>query len=105
MPDIVIIQVKECLKQNEELRGMLDKLRTEQINNMSPNGGKMIDDSSTTEYGKRDTGSADYTDEFLNLKVGIWHEIQSFFLFLSAGMHVSFLDFIYCPGVLLSFLV
>jgi chromosome segregation ATPase len=29
-------QVKDCLKQNEELRGILDKLRTEQANNISP---------------------------------------------------------------------
>lgn len=62
-------QVKECLKQNEELRGMLDKLRTEQINIMSSNGGKVINGSSgTSNYGKSDTGSADYTDEVLNLK-------------------------------------
>ncbi|XP_056686903.1 uncharacterized protein [Spinacia oleracea] len=58
-------QVKECLKQNEELRGMLDKLRTEQINIMSSNGGQMINGSSgKNNHGGSDTGS----DEILNLK-------------------------------------
>ena len=32
------IQVKDCLKQNEELRNMLDKLRTEQANAPALNG-------------------------------------------------------------------
>lgn len=30
------MQVKECLKQNEELRGSLDRLRMEQAVNLNP---------------------------------------------------------------------
>ncbi|XP_021720785.1 myosin-4-like [Chenopodium quinoa] len=61
-------QVKECLKQNEELRGMLDKLRTEQINTMSSNGVQMTNGSlGTNNHGKSDTESAD-TDDILKLK-------------------------------------
>lgn len=74
LPDNVLIQVKECLKQNEELRGMLDKLRTEQINIMSSNGGQMINGSSgTNNHGGSDTGS----DEILNLKVSILYSCHS----------------------------
>lgn len=35
-------QVKDCLKQNEELRGTLDKFRTEQANVGSSNGGENL---------------------------------------------------------------
>jgi len=70
-----IRQVKECLKQNEELRGMLDKLRTEQISVMSSNGGHMVDGSfEANTDGKSETSAVDYTNEVLNLKVSIWHE-------------------------------
>ncbi|KAL2898888.1 Paramyosin [Bienertia sinuspersici] len=62
-------QVKDCLKKNEELRGLLDNLRTEQINITSSNEGKIINSSSeTSNYGESDARSAGYTDEVLNLK-------------------------------------
>ncbi|XP_057536052.1 autophagy-related protein 23 isoform X2 [Amaranthus tricolor] len=62
-------QMKECLNKNEELRSMIDGLRTEQINIMSSNSGKISNDSSeTNNLGKSDTEPANYTDEVLNLK-------------------------------------
>ncbi|KAJ8439849.1 hypothetical protein Cgig2_003915 [Carnegiea gigantea] len=68
-------QVKECLKQNEELRGMLDKLRTEQISIMPSNGGKMSDGSfEANTSGKSETSAVDYTNEVLNLKVQLARE-------------------------------
>ncbi|KAJ7947585.1 myosin heavy chain-related [Quillaja saponaria] len=51
-------QVKECLKQNEELRGTLDKLRTEQA--------KAFPDSS--KYDTVEIGSSASTTEMLSLK-------------------------------------
>lgn len=68
-------QVKECLKQNEQLRGMLDKLRTEQISFMPSNGGKMSDGSfEANTSGKSETSAVDYTNEVLNLKVQLARE-------------------------------
>lgn len=68
-------QVKECLKQNEELRGMLDKLRTEQINIMSSNRGKIADGSfESNTQGKSESTTVDYTNEVLNLKVQLAKE-------------------------------
>ncbi|KAL9238738.1 hypothetical protein vseg_013122 [Gypsophila vaccaria] len=54
-------QVKECLKQNEELRGMLDQLRTEQFRIVSSNRG-------TTASSPNNTGVVDYTSDVLDLK-------------------------------------
>ncbi|XP_004292923.1 PREDICTED: uncharacterized protein LOC101301649 [Fragaria vesca subsp. vesca] len=51
-------QVKDCLKQNEELRGILDKLRTDQA--------KGLLDSHNN--GSNKTGSAEYTTEVLSIK-------------------------------------
>lgn len=55
----VNLQVKDCLKQNEELRGILDKLRTDQA--------KGLLDSHNN--GSNKTGSAEYTTEFFSIKV------------------------------------
>ncbi|PON82683.1 myosin heavy chain-like protein [Trema orientale] len=53
-------QVKDCLKQNEELRGILDKLRTEQAKGfVEPHNA-----------GVNETGSPAYTYEIISLKVG-----------------------------------
>lgn len=73
--------MKECLKKNEELRSMIDGLRTEQINIMSSNSGKISNDSSeTNNIRKSDNGPASYTDEVLNLKVSVRLKQASFFL-------------------------
>ena len=72
--------MKECLNKNEELRSMIDGLRTEQINIMSSNSGKISNDSSeTNNLGKSDTEPANYTDEVLNLKVSIRLETRFVF--------------------------
>lgn len=53
-------QVKDCLKQNEELRGILDKLRIEQAKGfVEPH-----------DAGINQTGSPAYTAEIISLKVG-----------------------------------
>lgn len=57
----VNLQVKDCLKQNEELRGILDKLRTDQA--------KGLLDSHNN--GSNKTGSAEYTTEVLSIKVSL----------------------------------
>ncbi|KAK9755669.1 hypothetical protein RND81_01G042200 [Saponaria officinalis] len=54
-------QVKECLKKNEELRGMLDRFRTEQIDIISSNRGTMVNTSN-------DAGAVNYTSEVIDLK-------------------------------------
>lgn len=54
------MQVKDCLKQNEELRGILDNLRTEQA--------KVFVEPHKDEVDN--TGSSPYTTEVLSLKVG-----------------------------------
>lgn len=54
------MQVKDCLKQNEELRGILDNLRTEQAKAFVE----------PLKNGVDNTGSSPYTTEVLTLKVG-----------------------------------
>ncbi|KAA3456754.1 filamin A-interacting protein 1-like [Gossypium australe] len=54
---IEYLQVKDCLKQNEELRRILDNLRTEQASLLSKNGSGAIQ-----------TGSQGNTTEILSLK-------------------------------------
>ncbi|KAH9626593.1 hypothetical protein KSS87_005444 [Heliosperma pusillum] len=62
-------QVKECLKHNEELRGLLDQIRTEQFRVMSSNGGMTVNNSiDASHFRKDETGAVDYTNEVLNLK-------------------------------------
>lgn len=57
----VILQVMECLKQNEELRGILDKLRMEQAS------GLPVPDS--FKNGGHEIGSSTSTGEMASLKV------------------------------------
>ncbi|XP_040993992.1 myosin-14 isoform X1 [Juglans microcarpa x Juglans regia] len=57
-------QVKDCLKQNEELRGTLDKLRTELAKGLP----------GTYRDGVNETGPAPTTTEVLSLKVQLAHE-------------------------------
>lgn len=59
-------QVKDCLKQNEELRGMLDKLRTEQANisNLNDHKGMLGSD----KEGVDETVSQAYFIEVVSLK-------------------------------------
>ncbi|KAF5954258.1 hypothetical protein HYC85_007114 [Camellia sinensis] len=62
-------QVKDCLKQNEELRNMLDKLRTEQANAPALNG--MESQRGLLEAkkdGGNEIGSQTYTAEILSIK-------------------------------------
>ncbi|OMO61991.1 hypothetical protein CCACVL1_23097 [Corchorus capsularis] len=56
-------QVKDCLKQNEELRRVLDNLRTEQASLLSTNGSLMLHKGGAIE-----TGSQANTTEILSLK-------------------------------------
>ncbi|XP_028058595.1 uncharacterized protein LOC114262411 [Camellia sinensis] len=63
-------QVKDCLKQNEELRNMLDKLRTEQANAPALNG--MESQRGLLEAkkdGGNEIGSQTYIAEILSIKV------------------------------------
>lgn len=65
-------QVKDCLKQNEELRSMLDKLRTEQTSTLPFNG--METQKSlleATKEGGNETVPQAYAAEILSLKVGL----------------------------------
>ncbi|KAG7946885.1 hypothetical protein I3843_14G065600 [Carya illinoinensis] len=57
-------QVKDCLKQNEDLRGTLDKLRTEQTKGLP----------GSYKDGVNETGPAPTTTEVLSLKVQLAHE-------------------------------
>lgn len=59
------LQVKDCLKQNEELREILDKLRTEQASLLSTNTQKIMRGLAVNE-----TNSQSYATEILSLKVG-----------------------------------
>ncbi|KAI8015523.1 hypothetical protein LOK49_LG05G01361 [Camellia lanceoleosa] len=62
-------QVKDCLKQNEELRNMLDKLRTEQANAPALNG--MESQRGLLEAkkdGGNEIGSQTYTAEIISIK-------------------------------------
>ncbi|XP_021894608.1 centrosomal protein of 164 kDa [Carica papaya] len=56
-------QVKDCLKQNEELREILDKLRTEQASLLSTNTQKIMRGLAVNE-----TNSQSYATEILSLK-------------------------------------
>lgn len=56
------MQVKDCLRHNEELRGMLDKLRTQQAGGPTQNA---IVDSSRGE----NMDEFQHTSEFYSLKV------------------------------------
>ncbi|KAJ9146711.1 hypothetical protein P3X46_028943 [Hevea brasiliensis] len=62
-------QLKDCLKQNEELRGVLVKMRMEQSSMLS-SGDKDILGSSTerNSNGINETGSQTYTTEVISLK-------------------------------------
>ncbi|XP_050236381.1 uncharacterized protein LOC126686390 [Mercurialis annua] len=62
-------QLKECLKQNEELRGVLAKMRTEQANLLS-SGGREFLKNAPERYsnGVNETDSQSYTTEVISLK-------------------------------------
>lgn len=60
-------QVKDCLKQNEELRGMLNKLRAEQTS-LLPNNEIPFSLSEGNKDGGNNTGPQAYTTEILFLK-------------------------------------
>ena len=62
-------QVKDCLKQNEELRRMLDKLRSEQIN-LLRSGSSNAQLHVATEQSV--SGPPEVVAENLLLKVGSW---------------------------------
>lgn len=53
--------MNDCLKQNEELRGILDKLRTEQAKGLL----------GSHNNGANETGSSEYTTEVLSIKVSL----------------------------------
>ncbi|XP_057953103.1 uncharacterized protein LOC131147615 [Malania oleifera] len=62
-------QVKDCLKQNEELRGMLDKLRTEQSNSLSVDNKVILRGlSENNEDRRNEIGSPPYPTEIASLK-------------------------------------
>ena len=61
------LQVKDCLKQNEELRRVLDNLRTEQASLLSKNGSLAFHKGGVVE-----TGSQVNTTDILSLKVSMF---------------------------------
>ncbi|KAJ0083593.1 hypothetical protein Patl1_31248 [Pistacia atlantica] len=63
--EMIIASVKDCLKQNEELRGILDKLRTEQASLVSMNEKNILRGSSEI---LNDPVSQNGSPEFLSLK-------------------------------------
>lgn len=68
----MIFQVKDCLKQNEELRGILEKLRTEQASFMSVNDKDILRDfSEPSKDAVSQNGSETHKNEFLALKVSL----------------------------------
>lgn len=68
----MIFQVKDCLKQNEELRGILEKLRTEQASFMSVNDKDILRDfSEPSKDAVSQNGSEMHENEFLALKVSL----------------------------------
>lgn len=69
MPHMYLLQLKDCLKQNKELREVLDKLRTEQANVFSSNNREMLTGLKEPHRGVNETGSQTYTFEILSLKV------------------------------------
>ncbi|KAK1308853.1 hypothetical protein QJS10_CPA09g00813 [Acorus calamus] len=62
-------QVKDCLKQNEELRSLLDKLRTEQIitSQVGVEEGQLVSDN--VKDGRNMIGGPAFGDENLSLKL------------------------------------
>lgn len=69
LPDM-ILQVKDCLKQNEELRMVLDRLRSEQATLLSTTEEEILGGSSELHKdGTIQTNSQTNTSEILSLKV------------------------------------
>lgn len=66
----MIFQVKDCLKQNEDLRGILEKLRKEQASLVSMNDKDILRDlSEQAKDAVSQNGSETHKNEFLSLKV------------------------------------
>ena len=63
------MQLKDCLKQNEELRAILDKLRTEQANVLSNDREILGSSAERQRDGVTETGSQAYATEIFSLKV------------------------------------
>lgn len=65
-----LVQLKDCLKQNEELHGVLVRMRMEQANMIS-SGGRENLGSSTERYsnGINEIDSRMHTTEIISLKV------------------------------------
>ncbi|KAB5540857.1 hypothetical protein DKX38_013831 [Salix brachista] len=61
-------QLKDCLKQNEELRAILDKLRTEQANVLSNDREILGGSAEIQRDGVTETGSQAYATEIFSLK-------------------------------------
>jgi len=72
----MILQVMECLKQNEELRGILDNLRNEQA--------RVLPDSS--KNGAHEIPSSASTQEMASMKVS--------YIFCSSLFSVHVIDFL-----------
>ena len=64
-----LLQLKDCLKKNEELRVMLDKLRTEQANLLSNDREILGGSAERHRDGVTETGSEARATEILSLKV------------------------------------
>ena len=71
--------MKDCLKQNEELRGMLNKLRSEQAT-LLPNSEIPLSSSDANKDGGNNSVPQAYTTEILFLKVSTKFVEGSFFL-------------------------
>lgn len=64
--------MKDCLKENEELRGILDNLRTEQAGLVSANDKDVLRGlSEPSKDALSQNGSEAYKIEFLSLKVSL----------------------------------
>lgn len=84
-----ILQVKDCLKQNEELRGIIDKLRTEQATSLTLNDKDMTRVASAAA--QKDEFGDTNTSELSSLKVSSDHANQGADkILLSANDWVSF---------------
>lgn len=68
--NVILMQVKDCLKQNEELRGLLDKLRTEQSGIGSAND-KLSQRGffGSNKEGVNGAQASEYSAEIVSLKV------------------------------------
>jgi hypothetical protein len=64
-----LLQLKDCLKKNEELRVMLDKLRTEQAKVLSNDREILGGSAERHRDGVTETGSQAHATEILSLKV------------------------------------